>query len=101
MNRILQVMALLAALALPALCQNGRLSPDDQREFDKAYAKWVNDSLRTIVMISIKMHARCRTSCSATTFRLTCPTIASPAMAMGGRIAAIRGATTTLSAGQP
>ena len=44
MNRILQVMALLAALALPALCQNGRLSPDDQREFDKAYAKWVNDS---------------------------------------------------------
>src|SRR5213078_4537809 len=44
MNRILQVMALLAALALPALCQNGRLAPDDQREFDKAYAKWVNDS---------------------------------------------------------
>jgi TRAP-type C4-dicarboxylate transport system substrate-binding protein len=26
------------------LCQNGRLSPDDQREFDKAYTKWVNDS---------------------------------------------------------
>ena len=44
MNRILQVMALLAALALPALCQNGRLAADDQREFDKAYAKWVNDS---------------------------------------------------------
>src|SRR5947207_3575946 len=44
MNRILQVMALLAALALPALCQNGRLSPDDQHDFDKAYAKWVNDS---------------------------------------------------------
>jgi TRAP-type C4-dicarboxylate transport system substrate-binding protein len=26
------------------LCQYGRLSPDDQREFDKAYTKWVNDS---------------------------------------------------------
>src|SRR5215467_1861884 len=44
MTRILQLMALIAALALPALCQYGRLSPDDQREFDKAYARWVNDS---------------------------------------------------------
>lgn len=44
MTRILQLMALIAALALPALCQYGRLSPDDQREFDKAYTKWVNDS---------------------------------------------------------
>jgi hypothetical protein len=44
MNRILQVMALLAALALPALCQNGRLSPDEQREFDKAYEKWDKDT---------------------------------------------------------
>lgn len=44
MMRVLQLMALIAALALPALCQNGRLSPDDQREFDKAYANWVNDS---------------------------------------------------------
>lgn len=44
MMRVLQLMALIAALALPALCQNGRLSPDDQRDFDKAYAKWVNDS---------------------------------------------------------
>jgi len=44
MKRILQLMALIAALALPALCQYGRLSPDDQREFDKAYSKWVNDS---------------------------------------------------------
>jgi hypothetical protein len=44
MIRVLQLMALIAALALPALCQNGRLSPDDQREFDKAYGKWVNDS---------------------------------------------------------
>src|SRR5436853_106784 len=46
MNRILQVMALLAALALPALCQNGRLAPEDQRDFDNAYGKWVNDSRR-------------------------------------------------------
>lgn len=44
MMRVLQLMALIAALALPAFCQYGRLSPDDQREFDKAYAKWVNDS---------------------------------------------------------
>ena len=44
MTRILQLMALIAALALPALCQYGRLSPDDQREFDKAYTKYVNDS---------------------------------------------------------
>jgi len=44
MTRILQLMVLIAALALPALCQYGRLSPDDQREFDRAYTKWVNDS---------------------------------------------------------
>ena len=44
MTRVLQLMALIAALALPALCQYGRLSPDDQREFDKAYTKYVNDS---------------------------------------------------------
>ena len=44
MTRILQLMALMAALVLPALCQNGRLSPDDQHEFDKAYSKWQNDS---------------------------------------------------------
>ena len=44
MKRVLQMMALIAALALPALCQSGRLSPDDQHEFDKAYAKWVKDS---------------------------------------------------------
>lgn len=44
MTRVLQLMALIAALALPALCQNGRLSPDDQREFDKAYSKWQSDS---------------------------------------------------------
>jgi hypothetical protein len=36
--------ALLAALALPAFCQNGRLSSDDQQQFDKAYTKWVNDT---------------------------------------------------------
>jgi len=46
MTRMLQLLALIAALALPAFCQYGRLSPDDQREFDKAYSKWVNDSRR-------------------------------------------------------
>lgn len=44
MTRVLQLMALIAALALPAFCQYRRLSPDDQREFDKAYTKYVNDS---------------------------------------------------------
>jgi hypothetical protein len=44
MMKVLPLMALIAALALPAFCQYGRLSPDDQREFDKAYTKWVNDS---------------------------------------------------------
>lgn len=44
MRRVLQSLVLVAALALPALCQTTRLSPDDQHEFDKAYTKWVNDS---------------------------------------------------------
>ena len=44
MRRILQSMALLAALALPAFCQSGRLSSEDQHDFDKAYTKWVNDT---------------------------------------------------------
>jgi hypothetical protein len=36
---------LLAAFALSAFAQGqGRLSPDDQREFDKFYTKWVNDT---------------------------------------------------------
>lgn len=46
MTRVFQIMALLVALALPALCQSGQLSPQDQREFDKAYAKWMNDTRR-------------------------------------------------------
>lgn len=47
MTKVLQLIALIVALALPALCQYGqRLSPDDQREFDKAYAKWEHDSQR-------------------------------------------------------
>ena len=36
---------LIAALTLSALAQ-GPLSPDDQREFDKYYTKWVNDTRR-------------------------------------------------------
>jgi hypothetical protein len=44
MKRILQMIALIAALALPALCQYGRLSSHDQHEFDEAYNKWVKDS---------------------------------------------------------
>jgi len=38
---------LIAVLTLSALAQGpGRLSPDDQREFDKYYTKWVNDTRR-------------------------------------------------------
>jgi len=45
MNKLLAILILLAAFTMPALAQwQGRLSPDDQRGFDKAYAKWVNDS---------------------------------------------------------
>src|ERR1700681_1332769 len=45
MNKLLGTLALLVAIALPALAQqSGRLSPNDQREFDKYYSKWVNDT---------------------------------------------------------
>ena len=45
MKRILQMIALLSALlVLPALSQTARLSSDDQKDFDKAYTKWVNDT---------------------------------------------------------
>jgi hypothetical protein len=44
MSKLLQIMALVSVLALPALCQYTRLSPDDQHDFDKAYTKWVNDT---------------------------------------------------------
>jgi len=44
MLRVLQIIGLLAALALPAFCQYGRLTAEDQHEFDKAYTKWVNDT---------------------------------------------------------
>jgi hypothetical protein len=45
MKKLFGIFVLLAAFAVPSLAQwQGRLSPDDQREFDKAYAKWVNDS---------------------------------------------------------
>ncbi len=44
MKRVSQITALIAAFALPALCQYGRLSQHDQHEFDEAYSKWVKDS---------------------------------------------------------
>lgn len=46
MKRVLQMMALMAALVLPALCQSSQLSPQDQHDFDKAYGKWMNDTRR-------------------------------------------------------
>ena len=44
MKRLLQIGALVAALALPVFCQSQRLSNHDQHEFDEAYNKWVKDS---------------------------------------------------------
>ena len=45
MNKLLGAFALLVVFALPAFAQSqGRLTPDDQREFDKYYTKWVNDT---------------------------------------------------------
>lgn len=45
MKRVLTICALLAALILPAYGQSsGRLPSDDQKEFDKYYTKWVNDT---------------------------------------------------------
>jgi hypothetical protein len=44
MKKLLGALALLVVLALPTVAQPGRLSPDDQREFDKYYTKWVNDT---------------------------------------------------------
>ena len=46
MKRFLLLTSVIAALALPALCQNAQLSAGDQREFDKAYSKWVRDTRR-------------------------------------------------------
>jgi hypothetical protein len=46
MTKVLQTAALMAALTLPALCQSSQLSPKDQHDFDKAYAKWANDTRR-------------------------------------------------------
>lgn len=45
MKKLFGIFVLLAALTMPALAQwQGRLSRDDQKEFDKAYAKWVEDT---------------------------------------------------------
>lgn len=44
MKRLLQILALVAAFALPAFCQYSRLSSHDQHEFDEAYNKWTKDS---------------------------------------------------------
>jgi hypothetical protein len=44
MNKPLETLALLVAIALPGFAQQGRLSSDEQREFDKYYTKWVNDT---------------------------------------------------------
>jgi hypothetical protein len=43
MKSLLGAFTLLMAFTLPAFAQL-RLTPDDQREFDKYYAKWVNDT---------------------------------------------------------
>ena len=45
MKKLFVPFAFLLAFSLAALAQgSGRLSPDDQKEFDKQYTKWVNDT---------------------------------------------------------
>ncbi|MBV9086575.1 MAG: hypothetical protein JOY79_03755 [Acidobacteriaceae bacterium] len=45
MKKVLGTLALLVAMALPGLAQHRtQLPPDDQKEFDKYYTKWVNDT---------------------------------------------------------
>jgi hypothetical protein len=46
MKKLFAIFVLLAAFSLPALAQWGRLSPDDQRKFDKYYSKWIDDTRR-------------------------------------------------------
>jgi len=47
MKKLLGISVLLAVFTLPALAQwQGRLSPDDQRNFDKYYSKWIDDTRR-------------------------------------------------------
>ena len=43
MKRLLGSLIVLAALALPALAQVQRMSPDDQQKFDNYYSRWVQD----------------------------------------------------------
>jgi hypothetical protein len=45
MKNVLGTLALMVAIAAPCLAQyQSRLPSDDQREFDKYYTKWVNDT---------------------------------------------------------
>jgi len=45
MTKFLGIFVFLLALMSPAFAQQpGRLSPDDQKDFDKYYTKWVNDT---------------------------------------------------------
>jgi hypothetical protein len=43
MKKLLGSLIVLAALALPALAQVQRMSPDDQQKFDNYYSRWVQD----------------------------------------------------------
>src|SRR5256885_14111801 len=45
MKKLLGACALLVAMTMPCIAQRpSRLSSDDQKEFDKYYTKWVNDT---------------------------------------------------------
>jgi hypothetical protein len=43
MKKFFGSLIVLAALALPALAQGQRMSPDDQQKFDNYYSRWVQD----------------------------------------------------------
>src|SRR6476659_9402215 len=44
MKKFLAVVTVPLGLTLPSLGQGQRLSPDDQKKFDKHYTKWVDDT---------------------------------------------------------
>ncbi len=42
MKKLIGILALLFAMALPALAQQGRMSPEDQSKFDSYYSHWMD-----------------------------------------------------------
>jgi hypothetical protein len=43
MNKLFACLIVLGAMALPAVAQSQRMSPDDQQKFDNYYSRWIQD----------------------------------------------------------